>query len=341
MSTDTHPQHTPCRLSILVVSYNSAAQMDALLQPLHPTQRPDDWEVVLVDNASHDGSASRVETHFPWVTLLRSPHNLGFAAAVNLAAQHARGDMLLLLNPDASVTANCIQRGLDRMLHQPQVGIVGGRLRNETGHDQPSARLFPSLLNDALALSGLAARFPHSRLCGRADRTWCDPAEAAQVDWVPGAFALIRASLFTALGGFDPRFFLYYEEVDLCRRAQQQGFRTEYWPDLEVRHIGGVSARSHSQSTGSSFSGPGAQLTLWRMRSGLLYYRKHHGWLGAWASNRLESSWHALRAFRHRKFAGIDDPRSAKYQHACLQRDLLRRAWRETMGGRVAPPVPW
>ncbi len=328
-------------LAILVVTYNSAGEILRLLDSLRPSERPADWQLIVVDNASRDGSADLVAAHHPWATLVRSPRNLGFAGAVNLAASHADADILLLLNPDASATPACIAQGLQRMWSEPRVGIAGGRLLGDDGSDQPSARRFPSLLNDALALSGLAARFPRSRLCGRADRTWCDPALAAEVDWVPGAFTFVRSALFAALGGFDLRFFLYYEEVDLCRRARGLGYTVQYWPELRVRHTGGVSARSHSRATGSDFSGSGAQLTLWRMRSGLLYYRKHHGWLMAWASNRLEAAWHGLRALRHRRFAETGSVHGDKYRQSRQRVVQLRRAWNETMGGRVSPPTPW
>jgi N-acetylglucosaminyl-diphospho-decaprenol L-rhamnosyltransferase len=193
--------------------------------------------------------------------------------------------------------------------------------------------MFPSLMQEAIVLSGLAARFPKSRWFGRLDRTWADPASAAPVDWVPGAFALVRRDLFDQLGGFDERFFLYYEEVDLCRRIHAAGYRVQYWPELRVQHIGGVSARTVA---GATVARSGSQLTLWRARSGLLYYRKNHGWLTAWAVNRLERGWHALRGWRAALRGQTD-----KAVESATHRGLLQRAWRDTLGGRVAPPRPW
>ncbi|MCP3018471.1 glycosyltransferase family 2 protein [Cupriavidus basilensis] len=328
-----------CEVAILIVTYNSAGEIGAQLDELQDGARQHGWQVIVLDNASHDGTADRVAELHPWVTLVRSEVNLGFAAGNNLAARHARADLLVLLNPDARVSPSTIARGAARMLADPGIGIAGGRLLGSDGRDQPSGRLFPSMLNDALALSGLAARFPRSRLFGRADRTWADPSLAAAVDWVPGAFAFIRHDLFVQLGGFDVRFFLYYEEVDLCRRIRALGLDVLYWPDLEVQHIGGVSARSVNRASGETFSDSGSQLTLWRVRSGLLYYRKHHGWLAAWAVNRMEAAWHALRAVRHRRSTSVE--RAAKHQHASHHVATLHRAWRETMGGRVSPPTPW
>lgn len=320
-------------LSVLIVTYNSSRLVGALLDGLRAQLAPLRAEVVLVDNASHDGTADTVALQYPWVRLVRSRQNLGFAAGNNLAARHATGRVLLLLNPDALAAPGCIARGLALMDAHPQVGLAGARLLAEDGSPQPSARMFPSLVQEAFVLSGLAARFPRSRWFGRLDRSWSDPDQSATVDWVPGAFALIRRSLFDALGGFDERYFLYYEEVDLCRRVQQAGLQVQYWPELRVHHIGGASARTVA---GESVSHAGSQLILWRARSGLLYYRKNHGWLAAWAVNRLERGWHALRAARARRRG-----QAHKAAESAAQCGLLARAWHDTLGGRVAPPRPW
>jgi hypothetical protein len=320
-------------LSILIVTYNSRPLIDTLLNGLAWQIHGLNAEVVLVDNASHDGTANAVAEDHPWVRLVRSPRNLGFAAGNNLAARHAQGRVLLLLNPDALPARGCVARGLALMDGDAGVGLAGARLLAEDGSTQPSARMFPTPMQEAIVLSGLAARFPGSRWFGRLDRTWADPARAAPVDWVPGAFALVRHDLFERLGGFDERFFLYYEEVDLCRRIRAAGYRVQYWPELRVQHIGGVSARTVA---GATVARAGSQLTLWRARSGLLYYRKNHGWLTAWAVNRLERSWHALRAWR----AGLRG-QTQKSAESATHRGLLERAWRDTLGGRVAPPRPW
>lgn len=322
-----------CALTILVVTYNSRRLIDTLLTHLQPCVAALDAEVVVVDNASHDGTADLVAEQHPWVRLVRSAENLGFAAGNNLGARHSRGKMLLMLNPDALPEPVTIASGMALMAEHPEVGLGGGRLIDEQGRTQPSARMFPTLFREFVVLSGLAARYPKSRLFGSFDRTWTDPDQDAQVDCVPGAFVLMPIDLFRSLGGFDERFFLYYEEVDLCRRIQAHGLQIRYWANLRVQHIGGESARTVE---GQQVSSSGSQLTLWRIRSGLLYYRKHHGWFTAWAVNRLERGWHALRAFKARS-AG-QAAKAAESQALCV---MLTRAWDETMGGRVSPPRPW
>lgn len=323
--------------SVIIVSYNTCDVLRDCLNSLYIASGEHAVEVIVIDNASRDDSADMVEQAFPQVKLVRSTTNLGFAAANNVGFRLATGRYIVLLNPDAQLDAKAFDNALHFMDATPQAGMAGGRLVDRLGTDQPSARLFPSLLNELLVISGLAARFPHSRLFGRFDRGWAEPDEAAQVDWVPGAFAIIRHDVLRAVGGFDERFFLYYEEVDLCRRFHAAGWQIWYRPDIVVHHLGGESSKTVENV---EFSSSGSQLVLWRMRSALLYYRKHHGRLGAWLLAQLETTWHGLRrlkaALSPRALTG---PAKAAESRRLI--DLMWQAWRETRGGAVSPPRPW
>jgi len=321
------------KASVIVVSYNTREILRACLERLFAVTQDIPLEVIVVDNASRDGSADMVETAFPQVILQRSDINLGFAAANNVGFRIATGDTILLLNPDALIEPGAVQRSLAYMAADPRIGMGGGLLLDKEGKWQPSARQFPSLLNEFLVLSGLAARFPKSRFFGRFDRTWDDSQHAVEVDWVPGAFTLIRRSALEAVGYFDERFFLYYEEVDLCRRFREAGWSIWYWPDAVIRHWGGESSKTVENQ---AFSSSGSQLTLWRMRSQLLYYRKHHGWLTTRLVAGLERGWHRLRAWRAGRNA-----QAAKAGESKRISDLMGRAWQETVAGDVSPPRPW
>jgi GT2 family glycosyltransferase len=189
---------------------------------------------------------------------------LGFGGANNLGFKSALGRYVVLLNSDAFLTEGSLERSVAHMDARPRAGLGGGRLIGRDGSWQPSARMFPSVFSDLIVLSGLAARFPRSRFFGRTDRTWANEMEAASVDWVPGAYSIIRAEALAAAGPFDPRFFLYSEEVDLCKRIKQKGYEVWYWPDIAVVHVGGESSR---QIRSLELSRSGSQLTLWRMRS--------------------------------------------------------------------------
>jgi hypothetical protein len=322
-----------CDLSVLIVTYNSARLIGPLLSRLHADMADVAAEVVVVDNASADDTAALVRGGHPWVRLVASAENLGFAAGNNLAAKHALGRHLMLLNPDAIPAPGALARGIALMDGHPDVGLAGGELRGADGSRQPSARMFPTLRDELFTLSGLAARHPGSRLFARLDRRWADPEAPAEVDWIPGAFVFIRTQDFAAVSGFDERFFMYYEEVDLCRRLRAIGRRIQYWPELKAMHIGGESAKTVKAAR---VSRTGSQLESWRMRSGLLYYRKHHGAWAAAGLHGLERGWHKLREWKAR-WRGQRE-QAADFGIHCAQ---LVEAWRDTAGGTRSPARPW
>lgn len=320
-------------VSILIVSFNTRELTRECLQSLQAELKGGlSGEIVVVDNASRDGSAAMIEHEFPRVKLIRSDVNLGFGNANNRGFPECRGRYLVLLNTDAFVAPGALVRSLQHMEGTPQAGVGGARLVSRDGGDQPSARSFPSPLLEFFTFTGLAARFPGSRMFGRLDRTWADPGVAARVDWVPGAFSIIRREVIEQIGLFDPRYFLYYEEVDLLRRIRQAGWEIWYWPDVVVTHIGGESSKTVTHLTMAS---GGAQLTLWRMRSQLLYYRRWHGALTAAWVTAQEMLWHRLRAWRNR----ARDRAKCEESNTTLR--LWRQAWADTAGGTVSPPQPW
>jgi GT2 family glycosyltransferase len=334
--------------SVIVISYNTREVLRECLQSIIAEcallPAGVEAEVLVVDNASTDGSSEMVEREFAMasnpasscpVRLIRSNVNLGFAAANNLAMEAARGRYLVLLNSDAFFHPGALRLSLQRMDANTTVGVGGARLVGPHGEWQPSARAFPTLWNVFVVLSGLASRYPKSRIFGAFDRTWASPDLQAEVDWVPGAFSIMRREALAKTGLFDPRFFLYCEEVDLCRRIKAHGFRVLYWPDVVVTHIGGESSR---QLTTLKFSDTESQVVLWRMRSTLLYFRKHHGFR-VWGFRALEDSMHSLRWLRNRK--SKDPIRRDRGEEAKLFLSLMHQAWKETKGGRVSPPAPW
>jgi GT2 family glycosyltransferase len=322
-------------ISIVIVSFNTR---DVLRECLECVERESPGlrvEVLVVDNNSSDGSSEMVEREFPHIRLFRSKTNLGFASANNVALEVARGRYLVLLNSDAFLCPNSLTLAVQHMDEQPSVGLAGARLIGRDSSWQPSARMFPSLLTDLFVYTGLAGKFPKSRLFGSFDRTWADPLLAAPVDWVPGAFSIIRAEALAKAGLFDAGFFLYSEEVDLCRRIRAAGFQIWYWPDIVVIHIGGESSR---QVKTLEMSSAGAQLSLWRMRSTLLYYRKHHGHT-AWLAKLLEDGLYRLTLLRN-SFSR-DPRRQARARESRKLIALMKQAWQDTHGGHISPPRPW
>jgi GT2 family glycosyltransferase len=266
---------------------------------------------------------------------LRSEVNLGFGSANNLALEAATGRYLVLLNSDAFFHPGALGRALKHMDDDPTAGVGGARLIGRDGTPQPSARAFHSIWHEVLVLTDLSARFPRSRIFGAPDRTWANPNEPAEVDWVTGAFMILRREALAKSGLFDPAFFLYCEEVDLCRRVKAAGFRVFYWPDVVVTHLGGESS---SRLSSLAVSNLNAKAELWHMRSTLLYYRKHHGsqaWLARW----VEEAFYTLRLLRNQR--SPIPARQQRAKHAEMMIGLMHQAWHETKGGRLSPPRPW
>jgi GT2 family glycosyltransferase len=322
-------------VSILIVSFNTRSVLRECLESIQRESAGLKVEISIVDNHSSDGSPEMIEQEFPHVRLLRSNVNLGFGAANNAALEGCTGRYIVLLNSDAFLCPDALRLAVRHMDANPRAGLGGGRLVGRDFSWQPSARMFPGILSDLSVMTGLASRYPKSRFFGYFDRTWADQSVASEVDWVPGAFSILRADLLQKIGFFDPAFFLYSEEVDLCRRIKAANYQVWYWPDISVIHIGGESSR---QVKSLEMSSAGAQLVLWRMRSTLLYYRKHHG-AKAWLVKVMEQTLYRLTALRNR---GSKDPRriARRREYENLAR-IMQRAWSDTNGGRTSPPRPW
>lgn len=331
-----------CLLSGIVVSFNTRDLLRDCLRSFAQecVQLPGTplVEVLVIDNASSDGSAEMVEKEFAAapvpVRLIRSAINLGFGGANNRAIQEASGKYLVLLNSDAFLHPGALRLALQHMESNPAAGLGGGCLVGRDGSRQPSARHFHSVWRDWLVMTGISSRFPHSRFFNPLDYGWGDPVAPVAVDWVPGAFWLLRREALKTAGLFDPRFFLYYEETDLCHRIRAAGFEVLYWPDVVVTHLGGESSRQLRPAKAARIS----QSELWRMRSMLLYYRKHHGW-HAQLARISEQSLYRLRQVRN--CCSQSAERRDRGREAAMLYQLMDRAWSETAGGRVSPPAPW
>lgn len=305
-------------LSVVIVSYNNCDLLKDCIDAVKASKGSYRSEIIVVDNGSTDNTSDFLKENYPEVRLIREKKNLGFAGANNVGFLHASGRYVVILNADAIVQGNALAKAVALMDTNPSVGLGGGRLVGRDGADQPSALKFPSILNNILFLTGFADKYPHSRFFGRAQRSWADPEMPADVDWVPGAFSIIRHDVLKDIGYFDLRFFFYYEEVDLCRRIKESGYKIKYWPQVRVIHLGGEPKTAADNKVNET-------LLLWRMHSELLYYRKHHGRLGAYSSFFLEYGWHWLRSIRHSGY---------KKQQAEMIIQAKKQAWKDTRGGK-------
>lgn len=233
----------PPRVSIVIVSYNTRAMtLDCLRSVAEETTIP--HEVILLDNVSPDGSAAAVAEAFPAVRLIASPENHGFAKGNNIAARAARGDYLLLLNPDTLVLDGAIDKLVAFAERTPQAGIWGGRTLKGDGTLDPSCAFGDQTLWSIFCrTSGLSLVFKRSTLFNpEYYGGWQRDSERA-VGTIMGCFLLIRREVWEALGGFDLSFVMYGEETDLCRRARDRGLaRPRLTPEAVIIHYGGGSA---------------------------------------------------------------------------------------------------
>jgi N-acetylglucosaminyl-diphospho-decaprenol L-rhamnosyltransferase len=254
---------------IVIVNWNSGLLLERCVQSIldYPSGVA---QIVVVDNGSSDGSADALP-QAPNVRVERTGENLGFARACNLGAAHGTASYILFLNPDAAfLDGESLPRVL-RFLEEPSsrdIGICGIRLVDETGATQASCANFTNVgtyLGQPFGLDRLAPSL-FTPLFARFDYK-----ESRDVDQAIGAFFIIRRTLFRQLAGFDNRFFVYYEEVDLCLRAREAGWRTHYFAESIAFHRGGGTSEQVK-----------AKRLFYGLRSRIQYAFKHFGAFGAW-----------------------------------------------------------
>ncbi|RFO97984.1 glycosyltransferase family 2 protein [Rhodoferax lacus] len=260
-------------ISIIIVSYNTAHLLHEVMATLRAASAGLQTEILFVDNASKDNSVEIIQRDFPACQLIVNKQNVGFGRANNQALPLASGRYVLLVNTDAFVEANTLTSTLAYMDAHPKCGILGVRLEGRDGVLQPCARYFPTPWNTFLLQTGLNRIFKHTKMVD--DMNWAHDS-VRSVDWVVGCYYLVRREVIAQVGLFDPRYFLYLEEVDHCLAAKKAGWEVVFYPHTTVIHWGGESAKSEG-----AISQGGRQLEALQTESSLLYYRKNHGLPGA------------------------------------------------------------
>ena len=229
-------------VSIIIVSYNTREETLDCLRSVHRETRDTAFEVIVIDNDSADGSAEAIAAEFPGLTLIANRENVGFGGANNIAARQARGEFVLLLNPDTVILDRAVDRLVAFARAHPDRGIWGGRTLFGDGTLNPTScwrgMTLWGLFSWAVGLSNL---MPHNPLFNFDGYGGWKRDEVREVDTVTGCFLLIRRTLWDELGGFDPDFYMYGEEADLCLRARGRGARPTITPEAEIIHYGGRS----------------------------------------------------------------------------------------------------
>lgn len=261
-------RHTPAlQLSIIIVNYNVRDFLHQAIRSLDKARAGLRSEIIVVDNASADGSVEMLRSRFPRIRVLASTVNLGFARANNLALKMAKGEYVLLINPDTVVQEDTLRVMLEFFRQNPNAGLAGCKILNPDGSFQLACRRgFPTPWVAFTKLSGLASLMPKTRAFGKYNLTYRDVDQSCEVDAVSGSFMMIRKKVVEEVGGLDEEFFMYGEDLDWCYRIQHAGWKIFYEPRTSIIHYKGESTRRSSLNEIRTF-----------YEAMHLFVRKHHG----------------------------------------------------------------
>ena len=257
-------------LSIIIVNWNAKEDLQECLKSVYREIKSLSCEVLVVDNASSDGSADMVKKEFPGALLLMNQENVGFAKANNQAIHASTGKYILLLNPDTVVLDGCIIEMVDYMERHQEVGAAGCKILNPQREVEPfkSAKRFPTPFSKFCVDVHLDKLFPRIRIFGRFSMVEWDRTDAREVDALSGACMFVRRTTIEDVGLLDERFFLLAEDVDWCFRIKQKKWKIEFNPKAQIIHTGGKSIDQVKRTRLEN-----------DIRSHLLYFKKHQGWL--------------------------------------------------------------
>ena len=302
MSADAAASPPGPLLSVVIVSFDCREHLLRCLESLDDERSRMPLQVIVVDNASQDGTVAAVADRFPWVRLRPSDENRGFAWASNRGLELATGSHLLLLNPDTLVPPGSLRAAVQALEARPEIGMLGCKLVQPGGSlDHACKRGFPTPLSSLYHFIGLSRLFPRSNRFAQYTAGQVDPGKAAVVDAVNGAFMLVRRPALDDVGLLDERYWLYMEDLDWCYRFHERGWPVLYWPEVEVIHAkGGSSGHPRRWRTNYAF-----HRGMW------LFYRTHYAptrpaavsllvWFGVWSKLAVSAVASAARRTRRR-----------------------------------------
>ncbi|PJA96542.1 MAG: glycosyl transferase [Ignavibacteriales bacterium CG_4_9_14_3_um_filter_34_10] len=235
------------QLSVIIVNYNVKQFLKNLIESVLKAVENISYEIIVVDNASSDGSAEEIRNSFPHVKFIANKKNLGFGAANNQALEIAKGEFIVLINPDALVKTNTFDTLIKFFHDNPQTGMAGCKVLNPDGTLQLACRRsFPGVWTSFTKIVGLSSLFPKSKYFAKYNLTYLDENEIHEVDAISGSFMFFRKEVYEKVGGFDNDYFMYGEDLDLCYRVQKAGYKVYYVPTTEIIHYKGESTKRSS-----------------------------------------------------------------------------------------------
>lgn len=266
-------------VSVIIVNWNTRELLRNCIDSIFRQTRSVKFEVIVVDNASRDGSVAMCATEFPTVKVIANGDNRGFAAANNQGIRMASGRYILVLNPDTIILDGAIDRCVAYSDAHPDVGVIGCQVLDDEHQDvpTPSGFTFPSPWTLFLTLTCLPRVFPHSKLFARPELGWWDRQSEMDVDVVTGMYMLVRRTAIEQVGLMDEAYFIYAEEADWCYRFYKAGWRRVFFPNARIVHVDG-GAKSTSQVN--------IKMRVQLQKSMMIYYGKNLG-TGAWLTAKV------------------------------------------------------
>jgi GT2 family glycosyltransferase len=272
-------------LSIIIVNFNTKNLLRNCLVSIYKTTKNVTFEIIVVENASTDGSAEMVKREFHEVKLIKNRENRGFAAANNQGIKRAQGKLILLLNSDTTIKDNAIGKSVNFLRNKSNIGALGCKLLNTDGSPQPSAKInFSSLWAVFLTKMGILNLLPQSFRQKYNGKTSYE--NTREVAILKGAFLLLRKKALCQVGLLDEQFFMYAEEVDLCFRLKAAGWKICFFPDAQIIHHGSGSIKSFDQKL---------KMQGQRIISSLYFTKKHHSTIYYFISRCLGAIFNLLK----------------------------------------------
>lgn len=261
------PNNENPELSIIILNYNVKDLLLNCLKSIFQNKgKLDRWQVIVVDNASSDGSADAVKKRFPEVEVIESKENLGFAAGNNLGVERAKASVILFLNPDTVIVGSAIQKTLEVLLSNPDFGAITCRVELPDGRlDYSCHRGFPTPWNSFAYFGGLAKMFPRSALFAGYTATYLDINKPHEIDSLTGAFMMVRKIAGDQVSWWDKDYFWNGEDIEFCYSLKEKGWKIYYYPDVKIIHFKGSSSKQEKRKT--------VILGVSAMR---IFYKKHY-----------------------------------------------------------------
>lgn len=256
-------------ISVVIVGWNAERYLDLCLASVAAAPPRRSLEVFVVDNASTDGTVGMIESKYPWVKLIKSKENLGFAKGNNVAIRECTGRYVALVNPDVIVFPGCLDALADFLDQNPKVGNVGPRILNPDRSLQSTCRRFPTLWNNFCSATGLATKYKNSRFFAGEHMFYFPHDRTIPVDVIVGCFSMIRHETLNEVGLLDEDLFMYGDDVDWCRRCWNAGWQVFFYPGAESIHDRGKITAAFP-----------VRFAVAQQRSVIHYWRKHHGFFG-------------------------------------------------------------